>query len=181
MSAGRKEPDQGDVQDLSEPIFFHSRGQTRSRRSIDGHRGDVAPALLHTRANHLARLVIVKRRSFTATNHAKDADRLHSCEPPVVNTCRPVRDDFQLLRLLANLCSSKMRCKVSADFRSPRVELRPFRPPPSFFRPFPAPAGAAAVEGNRRGGSRFQQSGNQSNMSGDSDSGGSRCSGLLWL
>ena len=141
------------------------------------------PALLHTKgANHLARLRASSKRpiNLTATNHAKDADHLHSCEPPVVNTCRPVRDDFQLLRLLANLCSSKMRCKVSADFRSARVELRPFRPPPSFFRPFQlrlAPPPSKAIGGAER----FQQSENQSNMSGDSDSGGSRCSDLLWL
>lgn len=61
----------------------------------------------------------------------------HSCEPPVVNPCRAVRDDFQLLRLLANLPAAKCgaRCQLISDHR--RVELGPFRPPPPFFfRPF---------------------------------------------
>ena len=75
--------------------------------------------------------MIVKRRSFTATNHATT---------PTAFT------------------------PAGLHFFDP-FQLRLARP----------------VEAGRRGGSRFHQSGNQSNMSGDSDSGGSRCSGLLWL
>jgi hypothetical protein len=70
---------------------------------------------------------------------------------------------------------SKMRCKVSADFRSPWCGNGPFRPPPSFFD-----CSSLGLEGNRSGKSRFHQNGNQSSMliiSGDSGgSGATACS-----
>ena len=101
---------------------------------------------------------------------------VNSYEPPSYGA---VRDDFQLLRLLANLAAAKCgaRCQLISDHRRVKLALFVRR---LVFRPFQSRAGAA-VEGKRWGGSRFQQNGNRSNMSNMSGdlggSGAAACSG----
>jgi hypothetical protein len=140
-------------------------------------RGDIAPALLLTRADYRARHDRQATIIYCA-NHAGTPSLPHSCEPPLVNPLLGPARQFPTPDALV-LTAAKRSAAVSADFSSPS-RGRTFSVHRLVFRWFQS-RGWHRRPGAEVGGSRFQQNGNRSKMSGDSDSGGSRCSGLLWL
>src|SRR5262245_37114139 len=91
--------------------------------------------------------------------------------------CWALRDNFQLLTP-----SSSLQQNAAQRCQQILVHHRVEEPFPSTGLVFDGSSlGLAPPSRAEVGGSRFQQNGNRSKMSGDSDSGGSRCSGLLWL